>query len=185
MPSDTHNSVWASTPATGHQEELTTPSGQTCRAKKMSIEAMISEGLLVESDAITAQITKHLTAPKAKRKAAGPTPPKKESPTVDVSSLMKDKKAVTEMIGMIDRIMPHIVVSPVVKLHYTEQTVGKTTVTKLIPEEAPDGEVSRESIRAKNPDQAIVFTDQINLEDKMFLFDWAAGGLGSMLAFRE
>jgi len=182
MPSSqefTPNSVWASTQPTGHEEELTTPTGQTCRARKMSIEAMIAEGLLVESDAITAQIAKHLQAPKVKRKVKGPTAPKDTTQTVDIPSLLKDKKAVAEMVKMVDRVIPYIVVSPIVKLHYTEHTVGKTTVTKMVPEE------DREAIRAETPDKVVVFTDQIGLEDKMFLFDWSAGGLGTMLAFRE
>jgi hypothetical protein len=174
MPSD-HNNVWASTPATGEEEELTTPTGQTCRAKKMSIESMISEGLLVEADAITAMVAKHM-----KKVRPGGKQPKKGTEAVDaldVPSLMKDPKAVTEMITMIDRLLPHVVVSPPVRLHYTETKVGKTTVRKTLSEE------DRAEIREQVP--GTVFTDQIGLEDKMFLFDWAAGGLGSMLAFRE
>ena len=69
--------------------------------------------------------------------------------------LMRDPKAVSEMIGMVDKIMPHIIVSPVVRLHYTETTVGKTKVTKVIPSE--------------DREEGIVYTDQIGLEDKMFL----------------
>lgn len=174
MPSDIEvfqpNQVWASTTPTGHEEELTTPSGQTCRARKMSIEAMIAAGLLAESDAITAMVAKHMKQPKARKK--GPTPPKTDKvPEVDIPSLMRDPKAVSEMITMVDRIIPHVVVSPVVKLHYTETTVGKTTVTKMIP--------------VADREAGVVYTDQVGLEDKMYLFDWAAGGLGTMLAFRQ
>jgi len=173
------NSVWASSDASGSEHELTTPTGQTCRARKMSIESMIAAGLLAEADAITAAVSKHMTQVKSKRSKKGPTPPKNQQPEIDVPALMKDPKAVSDLIGMLDKIMPHIVVSPVVKLHYTEATVGKTTVTKKLTEE------KREEIRAEHPDQVVVFTDQIGLEDKMFLFDWSAGGLGTMLAFRE
>jgi len=180
MPSDNFapNSVWSSTTPDGQEQEVTTPSGQTCRAKKMSIEAMIQAGLLAEADAVTALVSKHLAKPKAKAKK-GPTPPKNAESEIDIPSLMKDPKAVSEMIAMVDKIVPHIVVSPAVKLHYMETTVGKTTVTKKLTEE------QREEMRQENPDVMIVFTDQIDLADKMWLFDWAAGGLGSMLAFRE
>src|ERR1041384_984819 len=126
MPSDnfTPNSVWSSTTPDGQEQEVTTPNGQTCRAKKMSIEAMIQAGLLAEADAVTALVSKHLAKPKAKKK--GPTPPKSD-PEIDIPSLMKDPKAVSEMISMVDKIIPHIVVSPVVRLHYSETTVGRTT----------------------------------------------------------
>lgn len=172
MPSEIEvspSNVWASTPATGSEEEVTTPLGQTCRAKRMSIEAMIAAGLLAEADAITAMVSKHIK----KVRPGGKKPKKTDDPgdSIDVPSLMKDPKAVTEMITMLDRLIPHIVVSPVVRLHYTEQTVGKTTVTKTIPVE--------------DREEGIVYTDQIGLEDKMWLFDWSAGGLNSMLAFRQ
>ena len=184
MPSETFtpNAVWGSTAPTGTEEELTTPTGQTCRAKKMSIEAMIAAGLLVEADAITAMVAKHMKkvrpGGKQSKKTADPTD------AVDIPSLMKDSKAVSDMITMLDRIIPHILVSPPVALHYTETVVGKTKVTKTIPETSDDlAAITRESMREDRP--GLVFTDQIGLEDKMFLFDWSAGGLGTMLAFRE
>jgi hypothetical protein len=182
MPSDhgladpfAPNSVWASSDPTGAEFELTTPTGQTCRAKKMSIEAMLAAGLLAEADAITAAVSKHMK----KARPGGKQPKKDAEPDIDVPSLMKDPKAIGDLVQMLDTIIPHVVVSPIVKLHYKTQTVGKTTVTKMLTEE------QRSEIRAEQPDQVIVFTDQIGLEDKMFLFDWSAGGLGTMLAFRR
>jgi hypothetical protein len=181
MPSENQNfapnSVWSASAPTGAEQELTTPTGQTCRARKMSIESMIAAGLLAEADAITAQVSKHIVKARAKKK--GPTPPKNAEPAIDIPGLMKDPKAIGDLIKMLDTIMPHILVSPVVRVHWSEITVGKTTVTKMLTE------AQREEIRQEHPDQMIVFTDQIGLEDKMFLFDWSAGGLGSMLAFRE
>lgn len=165
MPSThfTPNNTWASNPATGVEEEVTTPSGQTCRAKRMSIESMISAGLLAEADALTATITKHT------RKVRG-AKGKPDGEEVNTASLLKDPNAITDLITMVDKIVPHIVVSPSVQLHYTETTVGKTKVTKIIP--------------AENRKNGIIYTDQIGLEDKMWLFDWASGGLNTMLAFR-
>lgn len=171
MPSVDHgiadfqpNSVWGSTPAADSAEELTLPSGQTCRAKRMSVEAMIQAGLLAEADAITAMVTKHIKKAKGSKGAPAAT-------DVSVGSLMKDPKAIGELVMMLDRLLPHVVLIPTVRLHFTEQKVGQTVVTKRIP------------VADREPD--IIYTDQIGLEDKMFLFDWAAGGLGSMLAFRQ
>lgn len=175
MPSSndfTPNTVWAEAPASGSEEEITTPTGQTCRAKRMSIENMIAAGLLTEADAITAQVSKHM------RKVKGGKG-KPDGQEMNLPGLMKDSQAITELITMLDKLMPFVVVSPEVKLHYSETTVGKTKVTKMLEEE------ERAAIRQENPDKTIVFTDQIGLEDKMFLFDWSAGGLGTMLAFRE
>lgn len=178
MPSDnfTPNDVWASASPEGVTEELTLPSGQTCAARKMSIQSMIEAGILAESDALTAQVTKHT---KKVRVASGPgatrsgksTPPVREQITkLDENSLLKDPESMTALIGLMDRALPHIVVSPVVVLHYTSRKVGKTTVTKRIePEDRESGKV---------------YTDQINFMDKVELFNWASGGLGAMLQFR-
>lgn len=160
----TPNNVWSSTPASGVEEELTLPSGQTCRAKRMSIEDMIEAGFLTDVDALTAQVSRHARKVKgAKGKADGPE--------VDVASLMKDPRAVRDLISMVDRILPLIVVSPVINLHYTETTVGKTVVKTKIP--------------VGDRIEGAAYTDQVGFEDKMHLFDWAAGGLGSMMKFRE
>lgn len=158
------NNVWGSAAPAGTEEELTLPSGQTCRAKKMSIESMIASGMLAEADALTAQVTKHT------RKIKG-AKGKPDGVELNENALMKDPKGLGAMIGLMDRALPHIVVSPAIRLHWTETTVGKTTVTKTIPVE--------------DREEGFVYTDQVGFEDKVDLFNWAAGGLGSMLQFRE
>ncbi|MET0416550.1 MAG: hypothetical protein ABW022_11075 [Actinoplanes sp.] len=157
------NDVWGSSAPVGTEEELTTPSGQTCRARKMSIEGMISAGILADADALTATVTKHVRKIKGGNKKA-------DGQELNTSSLLKDTAAIQALIGMMDRALPHIVVSPAVRLHFTETTVGKTTVTKLVPVEERE--------------EGIIYTDQVDFSDKMFLFDWAAGGLAAMLNFR-
>jgi hypothetical protein len=164
MPSDfTPNSVWGTATPEGTEEEVTTPSGQTCRAKKMNIESMIEMGLLAETDAITALVSKHI------RKVKGGKG-KPDGQEMNEAAVLADPAALKSIIGLTDKVLPHVVVSPVVRLHYTVQTVGKTAVTKKIAVE------DRES--------GVIYTDQIGLEDKMFLFDWAAGGLQAMTNFR-
>lgn len=170
MPSDfVPNSVWGSANPSASEHELTTPSGQTCRARKMTIESMIETGLLADADSITAVVSKHV------RKVKGGNG-KADHNRVDEQSMLRDAAAVKSIITLTDKVLPHIVVSPRVVLHYKETTVGKTTVTKALTTE------EREEIQAAAP--GTVFTDQIDLEDKMFLFDWAAGGLQAMTNFR-
>jgi hypothetical protein len=170
MPSDfTPNNVWGQALPEGTEQEITTPTGQTCRAKKMTIESMIEMGLLVEADAITALVSKHI------RKVKG-AKGKPDGQVLDEKAVLGDPAALQSIIGLTDRVLPYVVVSPPVTLHYTTQTVGKTTVTKKLTDE------QREEILSEVP--GTVFTDQIGLEDKMFLFDWAAGGLQAMTNFR-
>lgn len=171
MPSDfIPNNVWGSAVPEDTEQEITTPSGQTCRAKKMTIPSMIEMGILAEGDAITAIVSKHI------RKVKGGNG-KADGIEVDETAILSDPAALKSIIGLTDKVMPHVVVSPRVALHYSETTVGKTTVTKRLTDD------ERALILADHP--GTVFTDQIDLEDKMFLFDWAAGGIKAMTSFRE
>lgn len=163
MPSFTPNNVWGSTPATGAEEELTLTSGQTCLARRMTVEAVITTGLLNEVDSLTGLVDKHT------RKVKGGKGP--DGVKVEEKDLLKDVDALTTIIGVVDQLLPHVVISPKVVLHYTTQTVGQTKVTKKIPLEG------RES--------GVVYTDQIGLEDKMEIFNWALGGIEAFSTFRR
>jgi len=166
MPSSdnfTPNNVWASNAVTNAQpEELTMPSGQTCAGRKVTVEGMIKTGMLASVDGLTAMVEKYT------RKVRGG----KGVPDGEVidESIIRDAEALESLMMMVDQMIPHIVVSPVVHLHFTIQTVGKTKVTKLIP--AEDRQAGR------------IYTDQIELDDKMWLFNWAVGGLAAFSSFR-
>lgn len=171
MPSDnfTPNNVWGSTAPEGSEEELTLPSGQTCRAKKVTVTSMIEAGILNNADSLTAMVDQYTRTVKGGKVADG-------TPVVD-NKILGDSKALKMMIEMADRSLPAIVVSPPVTLHFSERTVGKTTVTKKLTEE------ERDKLRAATP--GLIFTDQIDLEDKMELFEWGVGGLKAFSSFRQ
>lgn len=171
MPSDfTPNNVWGTNSSEG--EELTLSSGQTCLARKMSIESMINAGMLAEADSLTSAVTKYTKKVKGGQpsKAAKNGVPTTQSVEVDEQKFLSDPTALKSMITLMDRALPHIVISPVVRLHFTDQVVGKTKVTQMIPVE--------------DRQEGVVYTDTIDFADKVELFNFAAGGLGSMLAFR-
>lgn len=155
--------VWASNSAAGQTEELILESGQTCLAKKMSIDGMIESGMLAEADALTAQMTKYTRKVKGGKKADGVE--------IDEAALLRDSSGIQAMVALMDKALPHIVISPVVRLHYTETKVGKTTVTKTIP--------------LDEREEGVIYTDQVDFADKAELFNWAAGGLAAMLQFRK
>jgi hypothetical protein len=169
MPSDfTPNNVWGSNPSEGSEEELTLPSGQTCRARKVTITSLIEAGIMNEADSLTAMVDQHTRKIKGGKVADG-------TPVLD-QSILRDSSAISAMIMMADRALPSIVVSPPVSLHFTETVVGRTKVTKKIPES------ERNAMRLVQP--GLVFTDQIDLEDKMHLFEWGVGGLKAFSSFR-
>lgn len=171
MPSK-KNSVWASN-RPDQTEELTTPSGQTCEAKKIGVEGLIEMGILSQMDSLTALVEQYTTNVK-KHGPQGPT-----TSELDETAIMADPESVKAVIGLADRALPIIIVDPPVALHFTEVKVGKTTVSKRL------SEAEREKLREDRGQPDLIFTDQIDFEDKMWLFDWATGGLQAMTTFRR
>jgi hypothetical protein len=159
----TPNAVWASAPREGETHELTLPSGQTCLARKVSIQSMIETGLMGYVDSLTASVEQYT------RRIKGGKGVPDGTPEID-SAILKDPQALKVLIQVADLVTPHIVASPTVLLHFTEQVVGKTRATKMIP--------ASERIEGQ------IYTDQIDIEDKMFLFDWGLGGIAALQSFR-
>jgi hypothetical protein len=165
MPSGfSPNNVWGSATPAGAEEELTTPTGQTCRARKITIEALLELGILTDADSLTPIVEKYTKAVSK----TGPSGPKEV--VVDENAILADPTALKQIIMLCDKAIPHIVVSPEVRLHFTERTIGKTKVTK--------------SIATEDRESGVIYTDQISLDDKMYLFDWGVGGVKSMMSFR-
>lgn len=156
------NSVWATNTPQGQTENITVPSGQTCRAKRLGMEGLMAAGILGEADSLTEYVgRKHM---KQIRGANG-TPDGEE---LNLKSIMGDPKALQALVMMTDRAMPLIVMEPPVLLHFTEDAKGVTT---RIPED------QREAGK--------VYTDQLGLEDKMFLYQYAVGGTRDIERFRS
>lgn len=160
-PTNPINNVWASSPSEGSTELLTTPSGQTCQAKRLGMVGIVEAGLLGDADTLTAFVdSKHV-----KRVRGGKGADRDE---INVASLMKDPDELKKVIMLVDRATPHIVMDPVVRLHFTDEKDGSTL-------RIPDAD--REA--------GVVYTDQIGFEDKMYLFNWAVGGTADVERFRS
>lgn len=168
----TPNNVWSSATPEGAEEELTLPSGQTCRARRMSIEGVIQTGLLDEVDSLTATVDQYTRKVKGGKGVPDGT-------VVVSDDLVKDVDALGKIMTMVDSLVPHIVVSPPVLAHWTEQTVGKTKVRKKIKPE------DRQPTWNPKTKTGVIYTDMIGLDDKMHLFDWALGGLEAFSSFRD
>lgn len=161
MPSTEPNNVWASNVPAGESEDLTLPSGQTCRAVKIGMEGLLAAGILTESDSLTALVTRHT------RKIRG-AKGKPDGEEVDTASMMGDSNALKMILFTCDKAIPLIVESPVVLCHFKTLDNGNT-----------------EKIPVNRRKAGTVYTDQIDLEDKMFLFTWALGSVAAMEPFRD
>lgn len=151
------NNVWGSNSPTGASEELTLPSGQTCRARRVGMEGLIAAGVLSEFDSLSSIVgSKHI------RKVRG-AKSKADTEEINTAALMKDGKALGSMLAMVDKCLPIILESPAVACANDESG-------NVIPLE--DREPGR------------IYTDQIDMVDKFELFQWSVGTTSDLEPFR-
>jgi hypothetical protein len=120
------------------------------------MEGLVRAGILAEGDALTSLIDrKHVRRVRGGKGA--------DRDEVDAASLMQDPEAFGQIVMVVDRMMPHICLSPQPRLHF-EDVVSES------------GQKSTRRIPPEDREAGMPYTDQIPIEDKMFLFNWSQGG---------
>jgi len=142
---------------------LTLPSGQTCHAKPVGLQGIMEAGLLGGADSLTAFVGRHHLK---KRKGANGVSEGKDE--LDTASLMRDPATLQKIVKLIDQAVPMVVTSPKVACHFSVDERGDTKM-----------------IASNDRDPDLIYTDQIGLEDKMFLFNFATGGVRDAESFRQ
>lgn len=164
----TENKYAPSAWGTPQFRDLEVPSGQLCQVKPPGIQQLISEGLLDNSDTLLALIDeKHI-----KRVKGRPTPAKNgvqvaAQPQVDTATILKDPTAVTRMFELVDKVTALMVIQPNVR-RPVKEVDGKEIVLPF--EEREEG---------------IIYTDQVDIMDKMYIFQYAVGGDANLEQFRK
>lgn len=136
-------------PADEIGEDLTLPSGATCRAVRADPATLVKTGVLNELDNLTGIVS---------AKQDGKTPAGPDDVNVDLQALMSNREQLTQVFDMIDRVVCHVVIKPTIK-------------------PPPNDPTNRQ------PD--VGYTDMIDLDDKMFLFNYAFGGARDLESFRR
>lgn len=83
---------------------------------------------------------------------------KGEEPEIDTDSLAKDEDALISIMDVVDRVMVHCVVKP-------EIVMAPTSIDDRVG--------------------GVIYSDMIDIEDKMFIFNFAVGGSRSVEQFRQ
>lgn len=149
-------------------EDLDLPSGNTALVKRPGPAALMSKGLL--PDELTPIVQEAIRSGKGMK-------PEKQA------DLVSDPDKIAGMLEGMDKMLALVVVEPSVAFHkYQDSDVanpevlgGKVTkemVGKVIPEDERD------------PDK-FIYTDEVDFEDKMFIFNYAVGGTRDHARFRE
>jgi hypothetical protein len=159
-----HNTWGQSTPE-GAVRRLTLPSGSQCDAERCGLQGLVLAGVLAEGDSLTALVDKkHLRRVRGGKSA--------DHVEINAESLMDDSENLGKVLMVVDRCMPHIIKSPKVLIHFNDL------------DDVPAGQPSTRRIPEDERNDGSIYTDQVPLEDKMFLFNWAVGGVGDAERFR-
>lgn len=137
-------------------QEIELPSGNTAKIKRIPITKFMSAGVI--PDSLMPMVTAQLGKDQDKPAKKG----KAQEP--DFNEIAKDPAKLAEMFLTIDKIAVMAFVEPQVKLHIGE-----------------DGE----DIPAEDRDEEFIYTDEIELDDKMHVFNYSVGGSDDVEPFRK
>jgi len=144
----------------GKLEDLRCPSGQLCLIRRVGPQGLMEAGILENVDTLTAMIQKMITKSQGKkpqdRKRKGAQD--NEITDADVVELLKRPEDLAEIMGVVNKAVIHCVVEP--KLYNPPED----------PKERVEGQV---------------YIDQVDLNDRMFIFNYVVGGTRDLETFRE
>lgn len=148
----------------GVEREL--PSGNIAKIKRPGMEKLLSAGVL--PDRLTP------IAMEAVRKGEGGMPTDDEKV---MEEFLQDSNAVSEIFMAFDRVTAMCVVEPKVRLHqYTQEDVELRGI--------PANRLGQE-IPEEDRDEDILYTDEIDMDDKSFIFQYVVGGSSDLESFRQ
>lgn len=158
-------------------EELELPSGNVALVKRPGPQALLSEGILPDTLMPIVQ--------QAISKGKGIKPQ-------DID--MKDPKVITDMLGAMDKLLLKVVVEPKVAYDKCLKPMDMGGVTPGpaleewvdIPDDIRDGESTCPNCGEVHADSnEVIYVDEVDLDDKMFVFNYAVGGTRDLERFRS
>ena len=159
--------------------DFTTPSGQTCQIRVVSIETLAELGILDQLDVLTNSVSAEIIAPARGKK---PQDHQKKAPTkAEIAAAEEAVKSsegggifggftlaqIIPLIDVINRAVCEIVVQPPIQR----------------PVRMENGE--EVALKTEEREQGIVYTDTIPLNDRTMLFNTSFGDISALASFRD
>lgn len=159
-------------------EELELPSGNVALVKRPGPAALLNQGIMPDTLMPIVQ--------KAIRTGQGLKPE-------DTSEMLNDPAAIADMLDAMDKLLVSVVVEPKVAYHQHQviptAIAATTNVDSLpwrpIPDEARNGGHCDECGQTHLSGDDVIYSDEVEMDDKMFIFNYAVGGTRSLERFRE
>lgn len=157
--------AWKSS-RTGTIMDLELPSGNVCRVKRVDMPTLLASGAF--PDSMMAMVTEKVES------ATGGETRAKPLDNMDAAALMKSPEKLDLLFSSVDKIVPLVVVEPKVLNHRIEEN---GVIRELSDEE-------RQALEDEY-EEGIVWTDEVDIQDKMHIFQFVVGGSRSVEGFRS
>jgi hypothetical protein len=154
--------------------ELELPSGNVCLVKRPGMEKLLNAGVMPDN------LTPIAMAEIKKAQSGGkPDANKKEGIDEDLmSKFLEEDGALEGMFRSFDKATVMCVVEPPVRLHfYTEKDE--------LAGQIPKGFSVNDDVPEEEREEDILYTDDVDMEDKMFIFQFVVGGSKDIESFRS
>lgn len=154
-------------------QDLPLPSGNVARVKRMSPTDFLKDGSI--PDPLTDIVRKAIHT----KKGLNPK---------DLEAISDDPKQLASALEMLDRTVTRVVVQPVVQMPPACDQPVEDGICGLYANEPVHETPMRSGHHAYHEgvrDASILYADVVDLNDKMFIFQWALGGTADLAQFRE
>lgn len=152
--------TWGSKAATG-TFELDLPSGNTILTKRVSLPELLASGAF--PDTLMSIVSEKIDT------ATGQKDTPKEIDPEALKGMVNDPEKLSELFTAVDKVVPLVVAEPTVKFH--QRKVEGSDELETIPDDEREDDV--------------VYTDAVDLMDKMHIFQFAVGGTREVETFRS
>ena len=162
---------WKSKSKQGADLEL--PSGNVALVKPLKPEAFLQGGMI--PDPLSGMVSKAINS-------------KKGLPPSAVADIANDPTKIAAAMEMFDRVLCYVVVEPAVVMAPTciELVDGEPCGLALVDTVHFDASNPKQH-KAIEPErnEDLLYADMVDMEDKMFIFNWCVGGTKDVAGFRD
>lgn len=156
--------------------ELELPSGNVCKVKRPGMQKLLEANML--PDSLTPIAMEHIRAAES---GGRPTKGKDSDLEAEIMDrVMSDPAQMTEIFRSFDKAVAMCVVEPKVQLHFRDVRNPDGT-----PRKDADGVPEIEEIPEDERDEDVLYTDEIDEDDKQFIFQFVVGGSSDLDRFRK
>lgn len=142
------------------------PSGNVALVKQISPQAFLSSGMI--PNPLLSIIRKSIQDKQGMNPAS-------------MKKITEDNELLVSTLELFDRVLCHIMVEPVVEMPPPCKVCGKYANKSQHDPGVRDSHTYTEDARDPN----ILYADIVQMDDKVFLFQWALGGTADLESFRE